>query len=86
MDLIIRRERAFEDLIRSFDIMIWIRAFDAFDDTSKNEKYEKSEFSMLSMIRMKMKNTKKNAKKKTIILENDLNDKKKFYIETILFR
>ena len=31
---------------------------------------------MLLMIRMKMKNTKKNAKKKTNIFENDLNDKK----------
>ena len=39
--LIVKKERAFENLNRSFDIMIWIKIFDAFDDTNENEEYER---------------------------------------------
>ena len=41
--------------------------------------WSESKFSMFSMIQMKMKNTKESAKKKTNILENDLNDSKILY-------
>ena len=40
-DLIIKREKVFENLIKAFNIRIWIRVFDAFDDTNENEEYEK---------------------------------------------
>ena len=39
-NFIIKRKRACENFIRFLDIMIWIKAFDAFDNTNENEKYE----------------------------------------------
>ena len=39
-NLIIKKKKIFENFTRFFDIMVWIRAFDAFDNTNENEKYE----------------------------------------------
>ena len=41
-NLIIKKKRILENLIKFLNIMIWIKVFDVFDDTNKNEKYKKN--------------------------------------------